>query len=111
MKIYLLILTFLFFACSTSKQKIPENILSETAFGNILKEIHLAEATFELNKNNGIENANNELANTYFDIYKKNQISEADFTAMLNYYSAELEQIYTDILNQLNKENSSIDQQ
>ena len=114
MKIYLLILACLLFSCSNTEKKIPKNILSETVFENVLKEIHLAEATFELKKNKDVEIAKKKLTNTYFYIYKKNKISEDNFKETLNYYSLnpkKLEQIYTNILEQLNTEKSKIDQQ
>ena len=114
MKIYLSILACLLFSCSNSEEKIPENILSKTAFATILKEIHLEEASFELNKTKNMETAKIELVNAYFNIYNKNQISEKDFKETLDYYSEnpeKLEQIYTNILEQLTKERSKLDQQ
>ena len=114
MKIYLSMLAFLICACSTSTEKVTENILPELEFENILKEIHVAEASLELNKNKDVENAKIKLSKSYSDIYKKNEISEKDFKEALNYYSnkpQKLEQIYTNILEQLNKDKSRIDQQ
>ena len=113
MKIYLLILACLLFSCSNSDEKTPENILSKIEFKTILKEIHLAEASFDINKKINLENAKIELTNTYFNIYKKNQTSQADFQTALNYYSEnpkQLEKIYADILEQLIIERSKIDQ-
>jgi hypothetical protein len=114
MKIYLLMLALLLFSCSNTEIKIPKNILSEKVFENVLKEVHLAEAAFELKKNKDMEIAKNELSNTYFYIYKKHQISEDEFKETLNYYSGnpeKLEPIYTNILKQLNAEKFKIDQQ
>ena len=114
MKIIILLLSILLLACTTPKIEIPTEILSETAFESILKEIHLAEAIFELNKNNGMENATNELANSCFHIYKKHKISEKNFKETLNYYSEnseKLEKIYTNVLEQLTKEKSKLDLQ
>ena len=54
------------------------------------------------------------MVNAYFNIYNKNQISEKDFKETLDYYSEnpeKLEQIYTNILEQLTKERSKLDQQ
>ncbi len=110
MKIYLSILACLLFACSSPEKKPSTNILSKTVFENIIKEIHLAEANFELNKNPSGENAKKELV----EIYKKHRISEQDFKEALNYYSEhpeKLEQIYTNVLEQLNGEKSKIDRQ
>ena len=57
----------------------PENILKENTFKSILKEIHLAEATFELHKTKGMKKAKNELANSYQNIYSEYTISEEEF--------------------------------
>ena len=114
MKIYLSIVAFFLFCCSNPEEKIPKNILSQTAFETILKEIHLAQATFELNKAKDLESAKKELANSYFDIYKKYLISEETFKENLNYYSEnpeKLEHIYTNVLEQLTTERSTLDQQ
>ena len=114
MKIYLSILIYLLSSCAASEDKITENILPKTTFTAILKEMHLAEAIFELNKAKDIENAKNELANAYFNIYKENQISEENFKETVNYYSEnpkKLNQIYTNVLEQLTNERSKLDQQ
>ena len=113
MKIYLSILTCLLCACSTPDEKIPEKILPKTVFKNILKELHLAEAAFEINKHKPLENAKNELGNYYSNIYQTYQISEDNFITTLKYYSEnpkKLEQIYTDILDQLKEERFMLDQ-
>ena len=114
MKIYLSILACLLFSCSNSEKKNPTNIITETEFKTILKELHLAKASFEINKTANMENAKAELTAAYFNIYKKNQISKYDFTKALNYYSEnpkKIEEIYTDVLGALNIEKSKLDQQ
>lgn len=106
MKIYLSILACLLFACSNSIEKNPKNILQENKFKNILKEIHLTEASFKSNKNKS------KITTEYLKIYKKHQASQDDFQLTLNYYyknPKKLEQIYIDILNQLNEEKSKLD--
>ncbi len=113
MKIYLLILFFLFFSCSNSKQDTQKNILSKNIFEAALKEIHLAEGSFELNKRKGREAAKNKLTTSYLNIYKKYGISKKTFEETLDYYSEnadKLEHSYTNILKQLNKEKSKLDQ-
>jgi len=114
MKIYLLILAFLLCACYNPKEKIPENILSETEFTNILKEFHLAEAAFELNKREEILNPRNNLANSYQSIYNKYDIDGSTFSNSLNYYAKHpeiLEKIYSTVLEQLTNERSNLNQQ
>ena len=114
MKLNLSILFCLLLACSEQKENIPQDILSENEFVVILKDIHLAEAKFELQKNNGIGKAKNELTNSYTSIYQKHNISEEKFKESLNFYAQNpemLEKIYTDILEQLTKDRSALDQQ
>ena len=111
MKNYLLILICLLFSCSNSDEKIPENILSKNTFESILKEIHLAEATFELHKIKGMGKAKNELANSYQNIYSEYAISEEDFKTTLEYYSVnpeKLEKIYDKILKELTKQRATL---
>lgn len=111
MKNYLLILICLLFSCSNSDEKIPENILSKNTFESILKEIHLAEATFELYKTKGRGKVKNELANSYQNIYSEYTISEEEFKITLEYYSnhpEKLEKIYDKILKELTKERATL---
>ena len=111
MKNYLFILICLLFACINSDEKIPENILSENTFESILKEIHLAEATFELYKTKGMGKAQNELANSYQNIYSEYAISEEEFKTSLEYYSVnpeKLEKIYDKVLEELIKERTTL---
>jgi predicted DNA-binding ArsR family transcriptional regulator len=99
------------FACGNSDEKIPENILSENTFKSILKEIHLTEAAFELNKSKGMGKAKNELANSYQNIYSEYAISEEDFKTTLEYYSVnpeKLEKIYDKVLEELTKERTTL---
>ena len=114
MKIILAILSILLLACTTQKTKMPTDILSEIVFVNILKEVHLEESSFELQKTQGIENARNELTNNYTSIYSKYKISAIDFENTLNYYTQhpeKLEKIYSSVLEQLTEEQTILNQQ
>ena len=114
MKIYLSILACLLYACYNTEEKIPENILSEKVFSSVLKDIHLAEGAFELNKTKNMENAKATLANNYTSIYSKYKISAIDFENTLNYYAQhpeKLEYIYTNVLEKLTEERSTLNQQ
>jgi len=113
MKIMLSILSVLLLACTAPKIEIPTEILSETDFVNMLKEIHLEEAAFELNKSKGLENAKNTLANNYQSIYKKHDVSASTFSKSLGYYAKHpeiLEGIYSTVLEQLTDKRSTLDQ-
>ena len=107
MKIILSILSVLLLACTTPKTE----ILSETEFVNMLKEVHLAEAAFELNKSKGVETAKKALANTYSEIYSTRNINKDRFEKTLSYYAnhpEELEQIYSKALNDLMQERTTL---
>ena len=114
MKIILSILSVLLLACTAPKTKIPTGILSETGFASILKEIHLGEAAFKLNKSKGIKKAKNSLANNYQSIYKTHNIDDSTFSKSLEYYAKHpeiLEKIYSTVLEQITDERSTLDQQ
>ena len=111
MKLKTLIFCFFLLACSASKKEIPEDILTEEIFINILKQVHLAQANFELQKTKGIDKAKNKLANVYRDIYSTYHISEEEFQNTLSYYSEnpeKLEEIYAIILEQLTEERTNL---
>ena len=114
MKIILTILSILLLACSSPKTETPTGILSETEFANILKEVHLAEAAFELNKSAELLNPKNHLANSYQSIYNKYDIDASTFSKSLNYYAKHpeiLEKIYSAVLEQLTNDRSNLNQQ
>ena len=114
MKIISFILSLILLSCGNPKTEIPQDILSENSFINLLKDIHLAEAKFELHKTKGMENAKNELAHNYSTIYKTHEITGDDFDKTLDYYAQhpeQLEKIYTSVLEQLTKERTILDQQ
>ena len=114
MKISSFILCLIFLSCGTPKTEIPQDILSENSFINLLKDIHLAEAEFELHKTKGMENAKNELGHNYNVIYDSHEITADDFEKTLDYYAQhpeQLEKIYTRVLEQLTKDRAILDQQ
>ena len=94
-------------------QKLKENILDKTLFENVLKEIQLAESSFKITKKKNKNTTEELLANTYSEIYKKNNISELDFFTSLNFYSEnpkELEEVYSNVLELLISERPITDQ-
>jgi hypothetical protein len=114
MKIPIFILCLILLSCGDSKTEIPQDILSENNFISLLKDIHLAEAKFEIHKTKGMENAKNELAHNYSAIYETHAITADDFEKTLDYYAQhpeQLEKIYTHVLEQLTKDRTILDQQ
>jgi hypothetical protein len=114
MKIPSFILCLIFLSCGAPKTEISQEILSKNSFIGLLKDIHLAEAKFELHKTKGLENAKNELAHNYSAIYETHAITADDFDKTLDYYAQhpeQLEKIYTRVLEQLTKDKTILDQQ
>ena len=114
MKTILLIGVCLLFSCSKNEKNVKEDVILKTTFESILKDIHLAESLFEMNKNKNPEMAKIKLNNAYLEIYQKNQISKKEFDQSLDYYCENpkiLEKIYNNILEQLKKEKVSLDLQ
>jgi hypothetical protein len=110
---FLIILSFLL-ACSSPKERILEGILSQKEFANILKEIHLVEGVFELQKTNSKEGAQNALSNCYQTIFSSHNINETIFQKTLEYYAnhpSELEEIYADVIEGITEERSTLNPQ
>ncbi len=107
-----LLLAFFLLSCSQSNEIPTENVIPRLIFTDILKDIHLAKSSFEVNKNGNIEKAERILSNSYLNIFKKNNVSETHFLHTLEHYSKkpqELEKIYENILGNLNKERPNLD--
>ena len=113
MKIIYFILCLILLSCGDSKTEIPQDILSENSFIDLLKDIHLAEANYELHKTKGMEKAKNELAYNYSTICETHAITLDDFDKTLNHYAQhpeQLEKIYTSVLEQLRKDRTILGQ-
>ena len=85
MKLKILIIYCFLLACSSSKERIPEGILPKKELVSILKEVHLAEANFELIKTNNKEVAQNTLLNNYQEIYSKYNMINLDLRTYNEY--------------------------
>ena len=110
---FLIFLSFLL-ACSSPQESVSEEILSRNEFVGILKEIHLAEGVFELQKTNGKEDAQNILSNSYQTIFSSHNINETIFQKTLEYYAnhpSELEEIYADVIKGITEERSTLNPQ
>ena len=100
--------------CGSPTTEAPAGVLSENDFSNIIKEIHLAEAAFELSVDKSSKNEKAILANYYESIYKRHNINDSIFSNSLDYYSKnpkKLEKIYANILKILSDERATLDQQ
>ena len=105
-----LLLLILFLSCNSENKEV-KNIIPKDSFTTILKEIHLAEAAFELSKSKGVESAKKVLNKHYSEIYLSHNIDQDKFEKTLSYYSnypEELEEIYSKILKDLAQEKTTL---
>ena len=112
MKTILLTCLFILGACIDTTYEIKQNIITQEVFKQILKDIHLAEANYEMKKNNDLKGALNNLKNDYANIYTQYSITQNEFDNSINHYTSQpeiLEEIYGLILQDLEKEKSTID--
>ncbi len=111
MKIIRSLLLLLIIGCTLQEEpKVPKEILSKVQFEDLLKEVHLAEAVFDLEKRKGIEIAKEKLALEYHNIFERHHTDSLLFEKTLHYYSTsnELEQIYSTIIKELTQEKDSL---
>lgn len=113
MKISALALSIFLVCCTTQDVQPPADIIPEKIFINILKNIHLSEADFELNKNRDLKSAKDVLASNYKSIYSDNNTSSANFKKSLDYYLQQTDriiEIYDLAIKELKEDQSNLDQ-
>jgi len=105
-KFTLIIACFLFFACSGKKTvSIPETILPKEKMAEVMLDIHLLEATMNLNATSA-DKMNPANPSPNFDVLKKNNISKKQYDESFDFYSQHPElliEIYQTVLNDLSK--------
>ena len=109
MKINLLILCFLFFSCVNNNDPNIE-IIPKNKFIQILKDIHLAEADYEMNKSKGEIKAQENLSSSYHGIFSSYDVTNLLFDNTMSYYSNnpdQLEEIYYLTLQMISDEKDS----
>ncbi len=105
-KFTLIIACLLFFACAGKKPVgIPETILPKQKMAEVMLDIHLLEATMNLNSTAADKvPPGNPTPN--FDVLKKNNISKKQYDESFDFYSqhpALLNEVYDLVLNDLSK--------
>jgi len=114
MKLKTVIISFFLLACASPEKEISNQILAEKVFVSILKEVHLAEANFELLKSSGELATQNTLLDSYQKIYNKYNLEEDQFQLTIDYYANhpdKLENIYAKVIEELTEERANPDQQ
>ena len=111
MKNIFLILFVLLFSCQEKTDRSQETCnINKSVFAEMLTQIHLFEANYQLERISGLQKAEKKLAKNYIDLFKKYNISSSDFESCMSLYSNnpdELSLIYSDILENLNQINSN----
>jgi len=115
MKIHVIALLIILFSCNQEKTSLKNNtIIPQNKLTNIIKELQLAEANYEITKKTNIEKAKEDLSVSYNRIYMKYKITETDFTKAIDYYLSEPEKlliIYSQAIDSLLKEQSNLNHQ
>ena len=115
MKIHVIALLIILFSCNQEKTSLKNNtIIPQNKLTNIIKELQLAEANYEITKKTNIEKAKEDLSVSYNRIYMKYKITETDFAKAINYYLSEPEKlliIYSKAIDSLLKEQSNLNHQ
>tara|TARA_B100000767_G_C19519279_1_gene431737 strand:- start:234 stop:572 length:339 start_codon:yes stop_codon:yes gene_type:complete len=112
MKKTTLFLLIILTSCSNNEKDNLKNIIPINNFTKIIKEIHLIEANYELNKFKNKELANKILQNNYDSIFKKNLTDYDAFKISLNHYSLsddQLQIIYGNAIEELKNEKSQLE--
>jgi hypothetical protein len=110
MKQNLSILLFfsLFWIVSCDKPEVgkPENLIKEDKMIEMLKDIHLAEATFSNRRYQDTLLSKSSSANFYYSVLDKYQVPDSVFEKSFIYYASQpkkFEKMYRQVMNQLNE--------
>ena len=112
MKKTTLFLLILLASCTSNEKNNQNNIIPISNFTKIIKEIHLIEANYELNKFKNKELANKILQNNYDSIFKNNLTDHDRFKLSLKHYSLsddQLQIIYGNAIEELKNEKSQLE--
>jgi hypothetical protein len=101
-KIAIIFLSAFLFGCTdTEEVKIPDNIISKDKMAKVFVDMHLLEATLNLNAGNP---AKKEELN--IDVFKKHGITKEKFEESYKFYTqnpSALSEVYDIVLNELSK--------
>ena len=110
-RIYFILLISVF-ACDVDSSKSTDIAsISIDEFSIILEEVHVAEATYQLNKISDLKSAEKGLLQAYARIFKENNTTKSEFKRNLKYYSKnleELDKVYEKILESLKEIQSNL---
>jgi hypothetical protein len=107
-KLSILLFFSLFWIVSCDKPVVekPENLIKEDKMVEMLKDIHLAEATFSNRRYQDTLLSKSSSANFYYSVLDKYQVSDSVFEQSFIYYASQpkkFEKMYRQVMNKLNE--------
>ena len=108
---FIVIISFLLLACCNSKKELPEKMLSTKEMASILSDVHLLKGKISVwRKTQAVSQLQED--SLFKLLYEKHNISEAILDSSLTYYTLQeselLEQIYTEVVEQLQKQEADL---
>lgn len=108
MKLNLLIICLVLISCSNNISSVE--IIPKNKFVQILQDIHIMEANYDINKSKGEKRAKENLNSDYQKIFLNHNITKQLFNNTMSYYSRkpnQLEEIYDLTLQKISAEKDS----
>ena len=108
----IILLFIIITACSNSTKENTDNIIPIPQFTNLIKDIHLIEAEYEISKFTDEKIANQILQNKYDSIFRYNKTDYQVFQQSLEHYSLnknQLQLIYSNAMEELQREGLKLD--
>jgi len=108
---FIVIICFILLACNTSKKELPEEILIDKKMVSILSDVHLLKGKISVwRKTQSVSQLQED--SLFNLLYKKHDISKEILDSSLTYYSTKesdlLEQIYTEVVEVLQKQEADL---
>ena len=108
---FIVIIYFILLACNTSQKELSEKMLSEKKMISILSDVHLLKGKISVwRKTKAVSQLQED--SLFKLLYEKHDISKEILDSSLTYYTIKesdmLEQIYTEVLEQLKKQETDL---
>lgn len=114
MKVIGIFFLFILTSCYQKNVNTKSSVLDKNTLVFLLKEIHLYDSEYKINKQNGISNAQLIFKNKCDSLFTTHNVNAKKFNSSIKFYSnmpENLEDIYSEILDQLTKEKTILNQQ
>jgi trehalose-6-phosphatase len=102
-KIAVILFLSLFFACGTSVDKIPDNVLSKDKMKNVLIDIHMLEGVINVSGLSA-DTANAKYKVMQAELFAKHGVKQVQFDSSMAYYArhlADMNEIYAGVIDSI----------